>query len=306
MRDEVEVPGSVAKVTEEKKWNRKTKKINERYRLLPKLRSPPALPSHVTWVTLCLGLASKHPRCRAPGRLTGGSGGLGGWEGVGLDVQFDHRLISGLDFSNDRPHRGWHRAGGLYFYSNLSQTQSLCTAGIFVKRNAVKGRLYFPIVATSWLMNHCLLFPQIFFFLLLCAWFIDCKENTFCSLRTNKSLLKESTFTFFPCVCVFFFHSAGLVLGQPANHRYQTWKKLNWWLQDIFNKKKIQELALSFNIVFLRKKTDALGVKTKWNDEVLQEEKDNLVPCNMGTQLTPTIFTETILCFFISPLWQKN
>lgn len=178
---------------------RKTKKSMSVIGVLPKLRSPSALPSHVTWLMLCLGLASKRPHCRAPGRLTGSSGGLGGWVGVGSDVQFDHRLISSLDFSNDRPHRGWHRAGGLYFYSNLSQTQSLCTAGIFVKRNPVNGRLYFLIVATSWLMNHSLL-PLFFFFLLLCAWFIHCKENAFCAVRTNKSLLKESTFTFFLCV----------------------------------------------------------------------------------------------------------
>lgn len=207
----------------QKKWKRKTKKSMSVIGVLPKLRSPSALPSHVTWLMLCLGLASKRPRCRAPGRLTGISGGLGGWVGVGSDVQFDHRLISSLDFSNDRPHRGWHRAGGLYFYSNPSRTQSLCTAGIFVKRNPVSGRLYFLIVATSWLMNHSLL--PLFF----CSFVLDSfivKKMLSALSAPIKACWKKAHSLFF-CVYVCFFHSAGLVLGQPANHRYQTWRKLN-------------------------------------------------------------------------------
>lgn len=73
------------------KWNEKEKKkINERYRGTAKTplwclwerraRRPSALPSHVTWVTLCLVWHPNTPAvdlrraCRALGRLTGSLG----------------------------------------------------------------------------------------------------------------------------------------------------------------------------------------------------------------------------------------
>lgn len=84
----------------------------------------------------------------------------------------------------------------------FSLQESLCTGSIFFKKNQVHGLLYFLIVAASWLVNHSLLFLS-FLFLLLCAWFIHCRENALCSVHTNKRLLKESSFTlFFLCVCL--------------------------------------------------------------------------------------------------------
>lgn len=182
----------------QKKWNNNKKSV---IRVLPSLRIPSVLPSHVTWVTLCLAWHLNAPAAER----------RADWQGlwVGSEVQFDHRLISSLCFSHDGP----HRAGGLFPFP-VRPVQSLCTAGIFVKRNPVNGRLYFLIVATLWLMNHSLLLLG---FLLLCAWFIHCKENALCSVCTNQnSLMKKRTFTFFS-VYACFLHS--VVLGQPANHR---------------------------------------------------------------------------------------
>lgn len=65
---------------------RKTKKSMSVIGVLPKLRKffGAAKSCDMTHAVPWFGI--QRPRCRAPGRLTGSSGGLGGWVGVGSDV----------------------------------------------------------------------------------------------------------------------------------------------------------------------------------------------------------------------------
>lgn len=79
----------------------------------------------------------------------------------------------------DPTDRRWLGAGGLFLIP-ICLTQSLCTAGVFEKRNPVNERLHFLIVAHEF---------QSALFLLLCSWFIHCKENTLCNVQAKKTLL---------------------------------------------------------------------------------------------------------------------
>lgn len=162
---------------------------------LPKLRSPSVLPSHVTesrcaWFGIqTLGAAEgRADRQAAQGvRLIGSAVRMSNLTTDSFQVSF---------FSNDRPSRGWHRAGG-FFSSRIS----LYREYICQEKSSPRPPLF----------SHCgcILTREsqpsfsFFLFLLLCAWFIHCKENALCSVHTNKRLLKESSFTlFFLCVCL--------------------------------------------------------------------------------------------------------